>query len=113
MLAVMTMDVDRPRMDLRSLDQFSDPIGRNAVVADGQMDVAQAVLARRFHVGLSPIHADDGLHSEPNQFTERSISLRRASRKDIGGRPEKIMQTGRWNRRRYGISGESTKGFSP
>ena len=68
----MTMHKERAADLGGEFGQFDHAIRRHAVVTVGQMDVAQSVFARGFHIRLAAVHADNGLHS---QFRERGESL--------------------------------------
>ena len=103
--AVMAMNVDGTGRRLRRLDQFGHAIRGHAIVADREMDVAQAVFTRGLRIGLAAIHADDRFHPELRNLGERGIAVRRITREDIRRGPEEIMNMRRGQPRGDGVRG--------
>ena len=69
-------------------------LARDAIVADGEMDVADAILARGRSVGLGAVDADDRLDAD------RSREWKAAS--SCGWAPEKTLSVTRWAFSRLG-----------
>ena len=74
MFAVVAVDENRPRFWRGGLREFRDALRGNAVVAEWQVDVAQAVFLRRLHIRQCAVHADDRLHSRLRERGEGSVA---------------------------------------
>ena len=96
---MMAVDKNPPVRKRRRADELRDAFRRHAIVADGQMDVAQAVLSRRRHVRLRAVHADDDFHPQPRQLRESRIARRLRAGEKAVGHAKRIVQTGRGERR--------------
>lgn len=104
-LAVVAVDVDRAGPPSRP-GELLDPVGRNAVVAEGEVDVGQAVPAGGLDVRPRPVHRDHRLHAEPGQLGESQIPVRAAAAVDPLGHLEGVVQA-------LGLDGPDRSRFRP
>lgn len=96
MLSMVTVDIDGARQVSGGLRQFDDAVCRHAIIADGQVDIAQAMSPGGFHVRTRAIHADDGLNTLRGEPGKSRIPFRLRTGKQAGCQSKDIMQR-RWS----------------
>jgi len=89
---VVTMDVNRPIRLQRDPRQLSPRRLRNSIIANGDMNIPQALAPRADHIRPGAIDADHHAHPHGPQTPKRLPTSRRAPRPDARNRPPQIRQ---------------------
>ena len=95
MFAVVAMNVNGAVEFLRRFGEMELKVGADAVVAMGQMDVAEAEFFGEVEVGCGAIDGDDGFDAEVSKGLETGLAFRSAARKNIGAEEIEIVDAGR------------------
>lgn len=94
MFSVVAMDVDGAIGDLDGLGELVLAFGRDVVVADGEVDVSQAVAAGRFDLGAGAVDGHEGGDTEAFQFGEGRVVLGRTAGEHARGQLVEVMEVG-------------------
>lgn len=97
MFPMMTMDQYWTFGELCRLNDFESVGRRSAVVANGQMNIANTGLAGAIEVRGGTVNADDGFYSKTLKFTKGRGRIGRAARVESWGESEELRQGSRWN----------------
>jgi hypothetical protein len=92
-LAVVAMDVDRPWQIAQSAGDAPGLLAADPVVADGQVDVAQAVLLCPLNLRPRAVHRQDSADAQLPQRLEAIVALGAAAAVEVGGDAEDNVQT--------------------
>ena len=105
----MAMHVDRAGKIPHGPDNLHLPLARNAVVAEGKMHIAQAILLGQIDLRLRAIHAQNRLDSQVRKGLECFIRVGNASA--VEGRRElmRVVQIRQGNNRPGGVGGRARR----
>jgi hypothetical protein len=75
-------------------------LGRDTIVADREVDVAEAMLVGEIDVGSGTVDGDDGPHAEFVERTKPFFIVRTTTTQELVGKTEDVVQAGGLDRDR-------------